>query len=85
MILQYHCKEAYDDRKQGSTFYKGRSQDHVCTNVIRCFWLTGNRFNSAFTDLTDTDTGTDSSKTCTNCTTCIAQLLLKGINPCYYY
>ena len=50
--------------QKGNTFYEGRSQDHVCTNVVRSFRLTGNGINSALTDLADTDTGTYGSEAC---------------------
>jgi hypothetical protein len=53
--------------KKGNTFYEGRSEDHVSTNVVRSFGLAGDGFYSAFTDLSDTDTGTYSGEACANC------------------
>jgi hypothetical protein len=65
LFAEYSQQTCYGGEK-GNTFNQGRSQDHVCTNVVRSFRLTGNGFNSAFTDLTDTDTGTDSGEACAN-------------------
>jgi hypothetical protein len=53
--------------QKGNAFYQSRGQDHVGTNVVRSFRLTGDAFNGALTDLSDTDTGTDCGKTCANC------------------
>jgi hypothetical protein len=61
-------KQACYGGKKSNPFHQGRSQDHVGTNVIRSFWLTGDAFNGTLTDQTDTNTGTDSSKTCTDST-----------------
>jgi hypothetical protein len=33
--------------------------------------LAGDRLEGALTDLSDTDTGTDGSETCSDCTSCI--------------
>ncbi len=64
----FNCNEqtCYGSEK-GNAFYECRGQDHVGTNVIRSFRLAGDTFYSAFTDLSDTDTGTDGGETCANC------------------
>jgi hypothetical protein len=67
LVSEYSEQTCYGSQK-GNTFYEGRSQDHVGANVIRSFRLTGNCVYSAFTDLSDTDAGTDRGKTCTKCT-----------------
>jgi hypothetical protein len=63
--LFYCYEQTRHSSQKGNTFYKGRGQDHVCTNVVRSFRLAGYSFYSALTDLTDTDTGTNRGKTCT--------------------
>jgi len=63
LLAEYSQKTCYGSEK-GNTFNQSGRQDHVCTNLICGFRLTGNTFDSAFTDLTDTDTGTDGGKTC---------------------
>jgi hypothetical protein len=50
--------------QKGNPFHQRCGQDHVAANFTRCFRLAGNGFNGSLTDLTDTDTGTDSGKTC---------------------
>jgi hypothetical protein len=61
----FYCNEQTRHSSQkGNAFYQGRGQDHVGTNVVRSFRLAGDGFYSAFTDLTDTDTGTNRGKTC---------------------
>jgi hypothetical protein len=59
-----HSQKTCYGREKGNTFYQSGSQDHVSTNLVCGFRLTGNAFASALTDLTDTDTGTDGGKTC---------------------
>ena len=63
-MSEYSEQTCYGSQK-GNTLDEGRSQDHVGTNVIRSFRLTGNCVYSAFTDLSDTNAGTDSGETCT--------------------
>jgi hypothetical protein len=64
----FNCNEqTCNGSQKGNAFYECRGQDHVGTNVIRSFGLAGDTFYSAFTDLADTDTGTDGGETCTNC------------------
>jgi hypothetical protein len=65
LFAEYSQKTCYGSEK-GNTFYQSGRQDHVSTNLICGFRLTGDTFYSAFTDLTDTDTGTDCSKACSN-------------------
>ena len=43
--------------KQGYTFYQGRSDNHVGTNITNGFRLTGDGFQGATTDTAYTDTG----------------------------
>ena len=68
-----HClfenseQTCYSSQK-GNPFNQRHGQDHVGTNVVRSFRLAGNGFYSSFTDLSDTDTGTYSGKTCAYCT-----------------
>ena len=69
MQLQYHRKETYDNSEQGGTLNKGRSKNHITTNLTGCFGLTGDSFYRAFTDLADTYTGTKCRDTCTDSTT----------------
>src|SRR5579859_2367100 len=66
LLLEY-SEQTGNGSQKGNPFDQGRSQDHVCTNVVRSFRLTGNGINSALTDLADTDTGADSSEACANC------------------
>jgi hypothetical protein len=68
VLLTEYRKQTGNGSQKGNPFDQGRSQDHVSTNVVRSFRLAGNGVYSAFTDLTDTDTGTDSGKTCTQST-----------------
>lgn len=56
-----YSQDTCDNREQGNTLYESGSQDHVRTDVVRSFRLTGDAFYSTFTDLTDTDTGTNCS------------------------
>jgi hypothetical protein len=51
-LRKNHSKEAYDDRKQGCSFHQCGSKDHVAADIVQCFWLAGNSFNSSFSDLT---------------------------------
>jgi len=67
LLLEY-CEQTSNGSQKGNTLNQSRSQDHVSTNVVRSFRLAGNGVNSAFTDLSNTDTGTDRGKTCTQCT-----------------
>src|SRR5688572_16043745 len=69
--LKNHSKETYDDRKQCCSFYQCGSKDHVAADIVQCFRLTGDRFNSAFTDLAYADACSHSCKTCTYCSTCV--------------
>jgi hypothetical protein len=62
LFLEEEC--TYDS-KQGSTLYKGSSDNHVGTDVTYSFWLTSDRFHSFTTDLSDTDTGTEYRQSCT--------------------
>jgi hypothetical protein len=64
-LLRKYSEQTGNGGQKGNPFDQGRSQDHVSTNVIRSFGLAGNGVNSTFTDLTDTDTGTDSGEACT--------------------
>ena len=59
-LFQY-SKKTCDNREKGNTLNESGSQDHVRTNVISSLWLTRNRFYCTFTNLTDTNTGTDCS------------------------
>jgi len=61
--LEY-SEQTGNGSQKGNTFYESRSQDHVCTNVVRSFRLTGNGVNCSLTDLADTDTSTNSSEAC---------------------
>jgi hypothetical protein len=65
--LVEHSEQTCNGSQKGNTFYEGRSQDHVGTNFVSSFRLAGNTFYSAFTDLSDTDTGTDGGETCADC------------------
>jgi hypothetical protein len=67
-LLLEHSKQTGNGSEKSNAFYESRSEDHVSTNVVRSFRLTGNRVNGAFTDLADTDTGTDSGEACTQST-----------------
>jgi hypothetical protein len=67
LLLEY-SKQTRNGSQKGNPFNQGRSQDHVSTNVVRSFRLTGNGVYSAFTYLTDADTGADSGKTCAQST-----------------
>ena len=60
-LFEYSEQTCYGSQK-GNTFYEGRSQDHVSTNVVRSFRLTGNGVNCSLTDLADTDTSANSSE-----------------------
>lgn len=71
--LAYYCQQTSDNAEQGHTFYQCSSQDHVSADVVCSFGLTGDRFQRAFTDVTYTDTSSDSSYTCTDCATCLSQ------------
>jgi hypothetical protein len=68
LSFREYSEQTCHSSQKGNTFYQGRSQDHVSTNVVRSFGLAGNGFYSALTDLSDTDTGTYSGKACANCT-----------------
>jgi hypothetical protein len=59
--LNEHRQDTCDNCEKGNTLDQGSCQDHVGTNVVHCFRLTGNRFNRTTTDLADTDTGTNGS------------------------
>jgi hypothetical protein len=59
-LFEYSQQTCYRSEKS-NPFYERSRQDHVCTNVVGRFRLTRDRINSTFTNLTDTDTGTDSS------------------------
>jgi hypothetical protein len=61
-------KQTSHSSQKGNAFYQCRSKDHVSTNVIGSFRLTGNGFNSTLTDHTYTDTSTDGRKACAYCT-----------------
>jgi hypothetical protein len=61
-LLFEHGKQTCYGSQKSNAFDQGRSKDHVGTNVIRCFGLAGDSFYGALTDLTDTDTGTDSGE-----------------------
>jgi hypothetical protein len=67
-IRLLNCDEqtCYGSQK-GNAFDECRRQDHVGTNVICSFRLAGNTLYSAFTNLADTDTGTDGREACANC------------------
>jgi hypothetical protein len=52
-----------DNTEQRNTLDEGSRQDHRGTDITGSFWLTSDAFCSAFTDLTDTDTGSESSDT----------------------
>jgi len=67
-LLAEYRKQTGNGGEKGNTFYESCGQDHVTANVVRSFRLTGNGVYCAFTDLADTDTGTDGCKTCTQCT-----------------
>ena len=57
-------KQTCNGSQKGNTFYQGRGEDHVGTNVVRSFRLAGDAFHGAFTDLTDTDTCAYGGETC---------------------
>jgi hypothetical protein len=65
LFLEYGKQTRYGSQ-QGNALYQCSSQDHVGTNVVRSFRLAGNGFYGPFTDLSDTDTGAYSGKTCAN-------------------
>jgi hypothetical protein len=67
LLAEYSQQTSYGSQ-QGNAFYEGRSKDHVSTNVIGSFRLTGNGLNGTFTDHTYTDTSTDSRKACADST-----------------
>ena len=50
-FLKYHSKETNDNTEQRNTFYQCGSKDHVAADIVQCFRLTGDRFNSSLTDL----------------------------------
>jgi hypothetical protein len=64
--LHEHREDTCDYCKQCNTFYEGCSKNHVGTDVVHGFRLTGDSFYRAFTNLTDTDTCSDGSETGTN-------------------
>jgi hypothetical protein len=66
-VLQLGYEESYDDRDEGSTFYKGCSQDHVSADITKCFRLTSDRFHGFTPDRTYTDTGADGGQTHSYC------------------
>src|SRR6187397_1666191 len=69
--LKNHSKETNDHCEQRNSFYQCGSKDHVAADIIQCFRLTGNSFNSSLSDLAHTNTGSHSCKTGTYGTTCI--------------
>ena len=64
LVRLLHTKVITQERnhhsEQRNRFHERSSYDHVCAEVIGCFGLTCHAFKGAFTDLSDTDTGTDS-------------------------
>ena len=73
LYLQYDGQDTCDNPEQSHTFYEGGCQDHVRTDITRCFRLTGDAFNSATTDLTDTYACAESCETCANGATSLSQ------------
>lgn len=73
MFLQNYCKQTSDNAEQGNALNQRRSEDHVCTDVISRFRLTGDGFQRALADVTHTDTGCDSSDTGTDSATGLCQ------------
>lgn len=73
LFLQNYGQQTSDNAEQGNTLYQRRSKNHVCTDVVSSFRLTGDGFQRAFTDVTYTDTSCDSSDTSTDCTAGLCQ------------
>src|SRR5690606_2452965 len=72
-VLQHYCQQTCDNAEQGHTLYQRRGQDHVCTDVVSSFGLAGDGFQRALTDVTYTNTSSNSSDTGANSTTSLGQ------------
>jgi len=59
--------------EKGNTFYQGRSQDHVCTNVVGSLRLACNCLNCTFTYLANADTCANCGKTGANSATHVGE------------
>jgi hypothetical protein len=64
-VLFQYSQQTSDNAEQRNTLYEGSCQDHCRTDVTGSFWLASDRLNRTFTDLTDTNTGSQSSDTST--------------------
>ena len=69
----FHLSELLDDGQKAdnhgeecNTFNEGGCNDHGRTDVATSFWLTGHTFHSTLTNLTDTQTCSDSGQTCSD-------------------
>jgi hypothetical protein len=64
-IRLFNCDEqTCNGSQKGNTFYQGRSEDPVGTNVVSSFRLAGDAFYGAFTDLADTDACAHGGEAC---------------------
>ncbi|HWV65203.1 MAG TPA: hypothetical protein VN105_05090, partial [Chitinophaga sp.] len=71
--LQNYRQQTSDYTEESNTLNQRSSQDHVRTDVVSSFWLTSDRLQSALTDVTNTNTSSDSCDTSTNSTTSFSQ------------
>lgn len=66
--LHHDGEDTSDYAEERNTLNQSSSKDHVGTDLSAHFRLTGDGFQRSFTDLTHTDTGSQSGDTGTNCT-----------------